>query len=315
MKMTRFLYHIAFCIIFLAATSCEVEFDLKGLDTDPIFILDGNITATGSNPGEGHLSMFLYAAPSAAGDRHFSEEARCTLKIYKNGEHLDTKDYITIESFYGLIADNYPDVRPGDAITLTAESEGFPTASVTTIIPPAPPAVDVYCERSGGNVNIRFSFEDDGTSSDAYAFNFQTLASDHKPSEDDYGTSIELPFWDPSGSSVTDFGPFDIVWEDGIQYYGLFDDDFNGGKKEIGVSLPGDIISDMGTTYFRIEVQRISPERLHYQIACHDKGSDILGFIGLAPVSFAYTNVRGGTGCISGINSAYTEWVEIPGSE
>ena len=72
--------------------------------------------------------MYLYAVPSAAGNREFSEEARCTLKVYRNSELIDVKDYITIESFYGLIADEYA-VSPGDEVTVTAESDGFLTAS------------------------------------------------------------------------------------------------------------------------------------------------------------------------------------------
>ena len=64
--------------------------------------------------------------------------------------------------------------------------------------------------------------------------------------------------------------------------------------------------------YYRVEIQRISPERLRYEIACRDKGSNILGFIGLAPVTFAYTNVSGGSGCFSAANTGYTDWIEVP---
>lgn len=46
-----------------------------------------------------NFQMYLYAVPSAARDRQFSEDARCTLKVYKNSELIDTKDYITIQSF------------------------------------------------------------------------------------------------------------------------------------------------------------------------------------------------------------------------
>ena len=66
------------------------------------------------------------------------------------------------------------------------------------------------------------------------------------------------------------------------------------------------------TSYFRIEVRHVSPERILYETAVADKASNILGFVGLSPVTFAYTNVSGGSGCFSGVNTAYTDWVEIP---
>ena len=41
----------------------------------------------------------------------------------------------------------------------------------------------------------------------------------------------------------------------------------------------------------------------------------MLGFIGLAPVTFAYTNVSGGSGCLSSANVSYTDWIRIEGGE
>ncbi len=313
--MSRFRNITAIFTVLLTVSACEVDFDLKGLDGDPIFVLDGNMKIEPDVPDNGHLVMFLYAVPSTAGDRVFSEEARCTLKVYRNGEHIDTKDYITIEPFFGLIADIYPDVNPGDEITLTAESEGFPTVSVTTMIPQTPPAVQVSCTRTGNNIGVRFSLEDDAGSSDAYAFSFETITSESKPGPGDYGATVEIPYLDPETSSLLGLGPFDVIWEDGIKFYGIFDDDFNGGKKEMEVNFSGDSFQGQGTSYLRIEVIRLSPERLRYQIACQDKGSDILGFIGLAPVTFAYTNVKGGSGCFSGQNISYTDWIAIPEAE
>ena len=110
-------------------------------------------------------------------------------------------------------------------------------------------------------------------------------------------------------------GPFDIIWEDGVRYYGILDDSFNGRRKELDVTFPSNSIDGGIPTYFRIEVHRISRERLRYEIARYDKGSNILGFIGLAPVTFAYTNVSGGSGCLSSANVSYTDWIQIEGGE
>ena len=57
--------------------------------------------------------------------------------------------------------------------------------------------------------------------------------------------------------------------------------------------------------------ERIPEERLRYETACADKGSNILGFIGLAPVTFSYTNVTGGSGCFSGANVSFSPWMKV----
>ena len=296
--MKTYLKIPVLCLCLTAFAACEVEFDFKELDGAPLFLLDGNIIAGHSASGSASFQMYLYAVPSAAGDREFSEESRCTLKVYRNSELIDVKDYITIESFYGLIADEYT-VSPGDEVTVTAESDGFQTASASTVIPQNPP------------LDVRFSFGDNAGTDDAYAFSFRTLASDGKPGDNDPGHMVELPYGD-LGTQVMDSGPFDVVWEDGYQYYCILDDSFNGGRKEMELTFPSFPFSSDMASYFRIEIRRISPERLRYEIARADKGSNILGFIGLAPVTFAYTNVSGGAGCFSGVNSGYSDWIKVP---
>ena len=308
--MKTYLKIPVLCLCLTAFAACEVEFDFKELDGDPLFLLDGNIIAGHSASGSASFQMYLYAVPSAAGDREFSEESRCTLKVYRNSELIDVKDYITIESFYGLIADEYT-VSPGDEVTVTAESDGFQTASASTVIPQNPPAVEMTCSRDGDNLDVRFSLGDNAGTDDAYAFSFRTLASDGKPGDNDPGHMVELPYGD-LGTQVMDNGPFDVVWEDGYQYYCILDDSFNGGRKEMELTFPSFPFSSDMASYFRIEIRRISPERLRYEIARADKGSNILGFIGLAPVTFAYTNVSGGAGCFSGVNSGYSDWIKVP---
>ena len=303
--------HIITCICCLTLTACEVEFDFNGLDDAPLFLLDGNIGITTADQETGSLGMYLYAVPSAAGERTFSEDARCTLKIYINSEPAEIKDYITIEPFYGYITGNYP-VKPVDEILVTAESDGFPTASARTVIPQAPPVADVSCTMEGDNLKIRFSIEDNEGTDDAYAFCFRQTVSYNVPSDNDPGSSLDLSFGNPEESSFSDTGPFDISWDDGWRYYGISDDSFSGGRREFEVTAPYKSPSGYGTPYFRIEVQRISPERLRYEIACRDKRTNLLGFIGLAPVTFAYTNVSGGSGCISSYNSGGTGWIPIP---
>lgn len=296
----------------LALSGCEVEFDIKGLDSEPLFVIDGHVRIEPFDDGRGNLQMYLYGVPSAAGDREFSEDAKCTLKVYKNSELIDVKDYITVWTFYGLIADGYADVGPGDEIAITVESDGFPVASSRTVIPRDPPEAELSVSAEGNDLKLLFAFEDDADTDDAYAIRFRTTSSYSFPYDSDIGVTFEIPFGNSPESSFLDIGPFDVTWEDGERYYGLFDDSFNGRRKEIEVTVPGiGFLTYDKNVYVRIEIQRISPERLRYETACNDKGNNVLGFIGLSPVTFAYTNVTGGSGVFSSGNVGYSDWIEV----
>lgn len=297
----------------MAFTACEVEFDIRGLDDDPLFLIDGYVRKDFyGEDGANSLQMYIYAVPSAAGNREFDSETRCTLRVYRNSGLVDTKDYITVDEFYGLIADSYM-FSPGDEITVTAEADGFYTATASTVLPQDPPAVEASCTVSGDNLLIRFSFEDDASTEDAYAFCFRTVYSDNPPYDSQLGGYLDLSFGDSGESVFQDAGPFDVTWQDGGQYYGVFDDAFNGQRKEFEVSAPFKAVSyGTGSYYVRVQILRVSPERLRYETACRDKGTNILGFMGLAPVTFAYTNVSGGSGCFSSESSAFSPWMKIP---
>ena len=64
----RKLYCIFIAVCCLVVTACEVEFDLKGLDDDPLFLLDGCVGIDPYRYG-GDLQMYLYAVPSVSGER------------------------------------------------------------------------------------------------------------------------------------------------------------------------------------------------------------------------------------------------------
>lgn len=293
----------------VAVSACEVEFDLKGLEGDPLFLMDGYVRTDPFYPGTGNLSMYIYAVPSAAGEREFSEEARCTLRVYRNSELVIENDDITVQSFYGLIPGDFI-AGPGDEIVVTAGSEGFPTASARTVIPGEAPVPEVSCSMSGKNLNVRFSFVDDAGTEDAYAVCFRTIQNDDVPDDSQIGYSLDLAFGNSPESSFLDVGPFDVSWMDGVRYYGISDDTFNGQRKEFEVTVPS-FSANGENAWFRVELQRISRERLRYEIACNDKGNNVLGFIGLSPVTFAYTNVSGGSGCFSGASTSYSDWIRI----
>ena len=313
----------------LVCVACKVDFDFSDLSSEPILCLDMNLEYDptqykgGVIPDDAplYLSGFIYAIPSAAGEREFPEDLFCRLDVYHNSELAYTWDGIRLDEFAGLVSADIRGLVPGDEIKVIAQAEGFPTATSTIIVPQQPPQVSVSHSRINNKTfRISFTIEDDPDTEDSYAFTFHRAIIYGDPDHLDAppgpgGATLPLAFGNDNETSYLDLGPFDIIWEDGVKFYGVSDRSFNGQKKTFDVNVEYEL-PDGGEAenyaYYRIGIHRYTPERVKYEIACRDKGSNILGFIGLSPATFAYTNVIGGTGCISGSNVSTTEWILVP---
>ena len=201
---------------------------------------------------------------------------------------------------------------------MIAQAEGFPTAISTIIVPQRPPQVSISHSRINDKAfRISFTIEDDPDTEDSYAFTFHraSIYGSGFGIDPVGGSPLTLAFGNDNETSYLDLGPFDILWEDGEKFYGVSDRSFNGQKKTFDVNVEYELPYGEDAenyAYYRIGIHRYTPERVKYEIACRDKGSNILGFIGLSPATFAYTNVIGGTGCISSSNVATTEWILVP---
>lgn len=315
--------HIIPALLSLLCISCKVDFDFSGLDSEPILLLDMDLRYDAAHydaagtPAGSPLSLdgFIYAVPSAAGEREFPEDLRCRMDIYHNSEPAFTYDEIMLNEFHGLLAGEVYGLVPGDELKVVAQAEGFPTATSTVIFPESPPELAVTHTRINSmTFRICMAIEDDPMTEDCYAFTFtkaywsegSLVPSGVSPLEPAFGNADETGFFD--------IGPFEIIWEDGVKYYGISDRTFNGERKSIELNvdypLPGDGMEKY--SYYSIGLYRISPERMKYVEACQDKSNNILGFIGLAPATFAYTNVIGGTGCVSCTSYMETDWILIP---
>ena len=310
----------------LVCVACKVDFDFSDLSSEPILCLDMNLEYDpteyegGVIPDDAplYLSGFIYAIPSAAGEREFPEDLYCTLDVYHNSELAYTWDGIRLDEFAGLVSADIRDLVPGDEIKVVAQAEGFPTATSTIIVPQRPPQVSVSHSRINDKTfRISFTIEDDPDTEDSYAFTFHraSIYGSGFGIDPVGGSPLTLAFGNDNETSYLDLGPFDIIWEDGVKFYGVSDRSFNGQKKTFDVNVEYELPYREDTenfAYYRIGIHRYTPERVKYEIACRDKGSNILGFIGLSPATFAYTNVIGGTGCISGSNVSTTKWILVP---
>ena len=310
----------------LVCVACKVDFDFSDLNSEPILCLDMNLEYDPTEykgdviPDDAplYLSGFIYAIPSAAGEREFPENLYCTLDVYHNSELAYTWDGIRLDEFAGLVSADIRGLVPGDEIKVIAQAEGFQTATSTIIVPQRPPQVSVSHSRINDKTfRISFTIEDDPDTEDSYAFTFHraSIYGSGFGIDPVGGSLLPLAFGNDNETSYLDLGPFDIIWEDGEKFYGVSDRSFNGQKKTFDVNVEYELPDwedAENYAYYRIGIHRYTPERVKYEIARRDKSSNILGFIGLSPATFAYTNVIGGTGCISGSNVSTTEWILVP---
>ncbi len=310
----------------LVCVACKVDFDFCALNSEPILCLDMNLEYDpteykgGVIPDDAplYLSGFIYAIPSAAGEREFPEDLYCTLDVYHNSELAYTWDGIRLDEFAGLVNADIRGLVPGDEIKVVAQAEGFPTATSTIIVPQQSPQISISHSRINDKAfRISFTIEDDPDTEDSYAFTFHraSIYGSGFGIDPVRGSPLTLAFGNDNETSYLDLGPFDIIWEDGEKLYGVSDRSFNGQNKTFDVNVEYELPYGEDAenyAYYRIGIHRYTPERVKYEIARRDKSSNILGFIGLSPATFAYTNVIGGTGCISSSNVATTEWILVP---
>lgn len=319
----RIINSVIILTVSLVCISCKVDFDFSGLDGDPLLYLDMNLAYDPTSYEDGiipkdvplSLTGFVYAIPSAAGEREFPEDIRCQLDVYHNSELAWTRNDILLHEFEGRIYAEVYGIIPGDELKVVAQADGFPTATSTVVVPQAAPKIEASHMRiNESKLRISLTINDPVETSDCYAFTF-TRAYWYEDSLNPSGVQwLEPSFGSTEETSFLDIGPFDVIWEDGDKLYGIADREFNGQRKvlEFNVEYPLQYPEQYIYAYYRIGMHKVSSERLNYEMACQDKVNNMLGFIGLAPVTFAYTNVAGGTGCISCSNVSKTDWIAVP---
>lgn len=320
MKQISNIIAIMLC---LSCIACKVDFDFSELDGQPILCIDSELIYEGGLYEEGRvleappatLEAFIYGVAPAAGERQFPEGLECTMNVYHNSVLVWRDNHISLDTFAGSIYATLYGISPGDEITVTAEAEGFPMASSSVTVPYAPPVPEISHERINADTfRISITIEDDPETEDCYAFTFTKAALyDSSPNPTNVGY-LDLSFGNSEDTPYLDIGPFDVVWVDGEKFFGISDKEFEGRKKTFEINA---IYKMLSRDYYKhacymIGVYRMNPARLRYEIAQNDKSNNVLGFMGLAPVTFAYTNITGGTGCLSCSNLYETDWIPVP---
>ena len=321
--MRRIHQTIVIVLLSLSVVSCKVDFDFSELDGKPILYLDMNLTYAPYSYTEeaipqdapSSLRGYVYAVPPTAEERDFPEDLYCRMKVFHNSELVWARDNIRLNEFEGLVSADIYDIVPGDELKITAQADGFPTATSTITVPQATPQIMISHTRiNASKFRISITFEDNPATEDNYAFIFEKAYWYEDSLQPSGLERLEPSFGSSEDTSFLDLGPFNAIWEDGNKFYGISDREFNGKKKTIDINVEYPLSSPEYAeyAYYSICIHKVSQERLRYEIACQDKGNNILGFIGLAPTTFSYTNIVGGSGCISCAYAGRTEWIAVP---
>lgn len=303
--------------VVLVCSSCEVEFDFSDLDDGPILDVKCSLNRTSGLGTDESASQdavtfmtFVSAVPSAAGEREFSEELTYGMDIYHDGRKVWSDEgvgigYSSSGSFEG--------VEPGDQLQVVVSAEGFPEASAVVTMPPDPPRAEVSHKKINDYAyRIMVTIEDDPLTEDWYSFSFYRASfPGGEPIQAVIGTVyLDISFADTEEASYLDSGPFDVVWNG---QYGVSDAGFNGQRKTFEVNADYPMVSPEAAvySYYRVVVENVSPELIRYNTALWNRDNNMLGFMGLAPADFAYTNVVGGTGYVACRNKIFTDWIPL----
>ena len=312
--------HITALLLSLFITACDVEFDISGLEGEPILYIEGSVSY---KPGEGYrsassLTMTFYPVPASAGNEELADNTPCLIEVYHNSTKIESRNTYVYRTGNRLTSDNLSlgKAAPGDELELVVNAEGYPTAVSNVRIPNTPPQPIVSHERvNGSTLRISTTINDDPETDDAYVFTFRRISiyvGNPVPDPVHMGTDLELSFYDTENIELWDLGPFEVSWrENGIMYYGVSDKAFNGKTKTFTVNADYPSSYD-GHDYYRIGVHKVSPEKIRYEASRKSKNNNMLGVIGLAPPTYGYTNIIGGTGCFSCTYIQYTDWIPVP---
>lgn len=320
--MKKFLY-----IILAAAVvcSCEVEFDVDAPTSYKLYLQ--------CLPGASDTTIVQLYSTVPVG------------VVHKGSEFLDAADIdfringVTREVKYAgentgsvmkgcwYITDK---ISPKDAVEVRASAEGLAEIHAVTAIPPRFPQ---YSFNYTGNA-VSVEFKDDADTEDYYGLIVYcecTTESEHVHTVETQGLE---PYDEAEGlwgarlsTSYLDV-PF-CGWA-----YGYFKtivrvwDDQKCNGKEMSLSLP------MGSAYFsepryrdedgswhvdipftqtiryKLRLYRFSKEFYQYAVALDNIENNQLSSMGLAPASYAFTNVENGVGILAGCSMVETDWFD-----
>lgn len=315
--MRKSISVISVFLLLAALQSCETVFDIAGSSTGKLFVQ--------CCPGARDTTILQMYGTIPVGSKqkaaNFLESADIDIMINGAGETLQFA-----EEHVGSVPDGcwfIPHmVNPGDVIELKASSGKYPEITATTTVPAALP--EFGYDINAGSVSVSFVDDREGDDS-VYGLGMvleatidgpddyhQVELHNAIPQNDDsgiWGTSLNNDFLDVRFNGWA-FGYFRTIvrlWPkagdngDEITLEMKFIDD---------IFVPADGEPYMVHLRYKVRLYRFSREFYNYAIALDNIENNMFASLGIAPASFAYSNVNGGLGVFAGWSMRETDWIE-----
>ena len=305
--MKRFVF--ALIMSALALQGCETRFELKGMSENPKIYVYGIAGMSDTTAIRVCKTVPLTGVTDPSDSREVSS---IELTVDGNPVILSKADADTpgVPKGYWWTTEDIPG---GSEIVLKASADGAEDVSSVFHMPEEMPAFEVIYTSAPA---FKFTFKDDGSTEDCYAIMVYGECTRVKDGE----ATVYVRACDPYEPDE-DFGMetrkdyLDVDMNDGTARLWP-DTEFNG--KEVSLSLEVWTYFDgiHNSKYdevrerYKAVIYRLSPEFFKYAEAQNHLDNNMLAEIGLAPASFAYTNIINGLGLFAGVSVAETEWFE-----
>ena len=305
--MKRFVF--ALIMSALALQGCETRFELKGMSENPKIYVYGIAGMSDTTAIRVCKTVPLTGVTDPLDSREVS-----SIELTVDGKVVTLSkadaDTSGVPKGYWWTTEDIPG---GSEVVLKASADGAEDVSSVFYMPEEIPAFEVIYTSAPA---FKFTFKDDGSTEDCYAIMVYGECTRVKDGE----TTVNIRACDPYEPDE-DFGMetrtdyLDVDMNDGTARLWP-DTEFNG--QEVSLSLEVWTYFDgiHNSKYdevkerYKAVIYRLSPEFFKYAEAQNHLDNNMLAEIGLAPASFAYTNVNGGLGLFAGVSVAETEWFE-----
>ena len=284
----------------LSLASCEFEFELDGMDTEPLLHFEA---ALHQNCDED--LKYAIQGLKAVSSGKYSDMEDITLQAYINGEKVD--GYHSDGPCSLLSGEmNFNFLEPGDEISIKAECTGYPAISAKTVMPSGWDNLELEVKRTDeSTISLDISFKDDAATEDFYGIG---LIVETYMQQQIYGwTSVALRGPAVEGTGMTSYGEMRVSYIDPAERIINICSDHSFNGKEKKMSFIADCLESTDTEKrtYTVFAYKLSEEMYRYAVAQYDSSpwNNTLGFMGLSPVTFTYTNIQGGLGVLGCVNT------------
>lgn len=284
----------------LSLVSCEFEFELDDMDTEPLLHFEA---ALHQNCDE-DLKYALQGLKAVSSGKYRDMED-ITLRAYINGEKVD--GYHSDGPCNQLTGKmQFKPLEPGDEISITAECTGYPAISAKTVMPSGWNDLELEVKRTDESaIRLDISFKDNADTEDFYGIGL--IVETYMQQQISGWTSVALRGPAVEGSGMTTYGEMRVAYIDPAERIINIcsDHSFNGETKKMSFIADCLESTEVEQRTYTVFAYKLSEEMYRYAVAQYDSSpwNNTLGFMGLSPVTFTYTNIQGGLGVLGCVNA------------